>query len=210
MPAALSSHLAALALTELGRCPVTHDTDGLEGTVVLIGPDEPAFWPYFETSPEFQDGRPDPIDRWSRRVLTQTADALGATPLFPFGGAPYLPFYTWALRSGRFWPSPIGFLVHETRGLFVSFRGALLLGKTTTITPSTDRPCDSCQNQPCRSACPVRAFADGYDVTACKDHLRQPAGADCMTLGCRARAACPIGHGNRIPEQAQHHMKAFL
>ena len=210
MTGALASKLSPLALTELGRCRVSQSDDGMDGTVVLIGPDEPEFWPLFKQSAEYNDGLADPIDRWSHRVLTALAAELGGDALFPFGGPPYQPFYSWAVRSGRFWPSPIGFLVHDERGLFVSFRGAMLFSKEPADTPRKNRPCDTCTGRPCLSACPVNAFADGYDVDACKAHLRRPEGNDCMSLGCRARAACPIGQGTRIPDQAQHHMKAFL
>lgn len=199
---ALTSALAAFALTSLGQ---TTD-DG--HSIVLIGPDEPAFWPVFIQSAEYNDGAPDPLDRWSRRVLTQIATDLGAEPVFPFGGPPFEPFYTWALRSGRFWASPIGFLVHDDAGLFVSFRGALRFPGVGAQDISAS-PCQACA-QPCATACPVDAFHNGYDVAACKAHLRTPEGADCMALGCRARRACPVGQGKRHPAQAAFHMKAFL
>ena len=205
----LHAALAPLGLTILGHCPATPE-DGLgEGTLVLIGPDEPAFWPIFHASPEAQDGETDPLDRWSRRVLTKIATNTGGVPYFPFGGEPYRPFYTWALRTGRIWASPIGFLVHETAGLFVSFRGAILL-PITAAAQATQSPCDTCTDHPCKTSCPVGAFDDGYDVAACKSHLATPSGADCMTTGCRARQACPVGQGNRRPAQAAFHMKAFL
>jgi hypothetical protein len=47
---------------------------------------------------EFRDGRPDPIDRWSRRVIGHMACDLGAKALFPFGGPPWHPFIAWAKR----------------------------------------------------------------------------------------------------------------
>ena len=73
-------------------------------------------------------------------------------------------------------------------------------------------PCDSCRGRPCLGGCPVGAFSvDGYDVAACAAHLKSAAGADCMTGGCLARRACPVGaehaHG---PEQAAFTMRAFL
>ena len=48
--------------------------DGLgDGTVVLLGPREPGFWTTFTASPEWQDGAPDPMDRWSTRVINAAA-----------------------------------------------------------------------------------------------------------------------------------------
>jgi len=194
--------LNAFGLCALGACP-----DG-EEHIVLIGPDEPHFWHIFKESAEYRDGQPDPLDRWSERVITEVADVVGGSPLFPFGGPPYQPFYTWAVDTGRAWPSPIGFLVHDSAGLFVSFRGAIRLRATIAPAQST-QPCKSCQ-QPCRTACPVGAFNDGYDVAACKAHVASEAGADCLARGCRARRACPVGQGLRLPAQARFHMEAFL
>lgn len=194
-------------LAPLGLRPLGQFAD--DGTCVLIGPDEPRFWPIFAQSAEFSDGQPDPLDRWSRRVLDQIAADVGGTARYPFGGPPYAPFYTWALQSGQAWPSPIGFLVHETAGLFVSFRGAIHLPQPAPATPATPQPCATC-SQPCATACPVGAFDDGYDVTACKAHVTSPAGVACRTTGCLARAACPVGQGTRLPEQAAFHMAAFL
>src|SRR6185312_11105495 len=59
-------------------------------------------WPVFAASREAGDGAPDPLDRWSRRVLGGLAAAFGAVPLFPFGGPPFLPFQRWAQRAGPF------------------------------------------------------------------------------------------------------------
>lgn len=198
----LDKALHPLGLRRLGAC-----ADGTD-TITLIGPDEPRFWDIFCNSPEYHDGHTDPLDRWSKRVLTQISEAFQAEPLFPFGGPPFAPFFTWAVNSGQSWGSPIGFLVHAEAGLFVSFRGALRsagMARTTTVS----KPCDSCA-QPCVTACPVDAFVDGYDVGACKTHVKSDAGQDCRTGGCLARRACPIGQGNRFPAQAAFHMESFL
>jgi hypothetical protein len=106
------------------------DTDGAPAgtqTLLLLGPSEPGFWAHITASAEFIDGAPDPIDRWSRRVIGHMACDLGAKALFPFGGPPWHPFIGWAKRSGRAWESPVGFLVHDHAGLMVSYRGALAL-----------------------------------------------------------------------------------
>ena len=200
--------LAGSGLRVLGTCDGTR-ADGLprDGMVVLLGPDEPGFWPIFEASAEARDGAPDPLDRWSRRVIDTLAMVCGGHAIYPFGGPPFLPFQTFATRTGLCWPSPIRFLVHQRMGLWVSFRGALLLDGAAAPKIAS-RPCDSCA-APCTTACPVDAFADGYDVAACKAHINAPAGADCLSRGCRARRACPVGANLRLPAQAAFHMEAF-
>ncbi|SEW47379.1 hypothetical protein SAMN04488515_3601 [Cognatiyoonia koreensis] len=198
---ALSQALAPHHLIALGHA------QHADGTLVLIGPDEPTFWDHFTQSAEYTDGQAHALDRWSTRVLPPIAQDLEGEVYFPFGGPPYHPFQSWALETGRFFTSPIGFLVHETRGLFASFRGAVLLPETVSASPGQN-PCSPCA-APCKTACPVGAFADGYNVAACKAHINSPAGRDCITDGCRARRACPVYQGNRPPAQAQFHMEAF-
>ncbi|MDR9394067.1 ferredoxin [Roseovarius sp. SYSU LYC5161] len=179
-------------------------------TIVLLGPLEPGFWPSFCATPEYNDGHADPLDRWSRRVIGMLADQLGAMPLFPFGGPPYWPFVRWALASGRAQVSPVGLLVHDRAGLMVSYRGALAFTSKINVPPAPPSPCITCQDQPCRTACPVGALTpDRYDMKACKADLDRP-GNDCMATGCAARRACPVSraHG-RLEAQSAFHMSAF-
>ncbi len=208
---ALISALENHGLQSMGGFAIAPDDDLplASGTVLLVGPDEPRFWAVFSTSAQYRDGLADPLDRWSRAALEPIARAFGGHALYPFGGPPYHPFHTWALRTGRSWASPIGFLVHDQAGLFASYRGALVLPWAMDLT-TAERPCDTCPDQPCKTACPVNAFANGYDVDACKTYLRSAAGTDCMTRGCAARSACPVGQGRRQPAQDAFHMEAFL
>lgn len=193
----------------MGHCPAL-PTDGLghdHGTLVLLGPDEPKFWPMFTQTSEYGDGAADPLDRWSRRVIDDIATHAGGVAYYPFGGAPFLPFYTWALRTGQAWASPIGFLVHSGAGLFASYRGAVWIAEDRAPVTAV-QPCLTCA-APCKPACPVDAFADGYDVSACKTYLKTAQGASCLSHGCKARGACPVGAGGRLPAQAAFHMEAF-
>ena len=180
-------------------------------TILLLGPHEPGFWPHISTAREFTDQQPDPLDRWSQRIITELAGLAGGTALFPFGGPPYQPFIAWALRSGRAWTSPVGLLVHDRAGLFVSYRGALALPYHVDLPPLGQSPCLTCPGQPCRSACPVGALTDaGYDLGACHAYLDTKHGQDCMMRGCAVRRACPISASyGRLAEQSAFHMKAF-
>ena len=189
------------------RCP-----DGGR-TLIMLGPREPGFWPLVSAEPEFTDNEPDPLDRWSRRIIDGLARQLRAKPVYPFGGPPYHPFFSWALRTGRCWQSPVQFLVHDVAGLFVSYRGALLFSEEILLpAPNGDSPCQSCRHQPCRTACPVEAVSDGhYDATACRSHVGSPAGTACLDLGCQVRRSCPVSESyGRLPAQSRFHQAAFL
>ncbi len=184
------------------------------GTIVLVGMAGRDGWPAFAASAEAQDGRPDPLDRFSRRVISVLAHRFGAVALFPFEGPPYHPFQQWAARAEPVHPSPLGLLIHPVLGLWHSYRGALGLreGVGLPIRTEAPSPCAACAERPCLRACPVGAFSSaGYDVAVCDAHLGSPAGADCMEGGCLARRACPVGvehrHGD---EHAAFTMRAFL
>lgn len=183
-------------------------------TVLLLGFVGSSGWPVFARSAEAADGRPHPLDRWSRRVVTGLAQRFGATGLFPFEGPPYFPFQAWGARTEPLFRSPLGMFAHPRYGLWHSYRGALAFAEALDL-PEREQgesPCESCVGRPCLSACPVGAFtAAGYDVPACADWLRSGAGGACRAGGCLARRACPVGRDYaQAPEQAAFHMAAFL
>lgn len=187
------------------------DTPPTCKTLLMLGPNEPSFWPAFTQSPEWRDGAPDPMDRWSTRVIGGWARELAAIPLYPFGGPPFKPFYSWALRTNRIHVSPVQFLVHDIAGLFVSFRGALALKEQIDLPTAPPPPCAHCATQPCRTACLSGALSpQGYDVPKCKDFLSTPAGTDNMTQGCNVRRSCPVSQSySRLPAQSAYHMRQF-
>lgn len=208
----LTGLLAAEGVFVAGVAPPDPDhTPPGTRAIALISPmGGTAWWDIVTASPEWQDGGPDPIDRWSVRVLGRIAAALGATALFPFGGSPYLPFHRWALATGRVWESPVRLLVGAEAGLWVSFRGALALPFDLPL-PAAARPCDGCADKPCLAACPPGALTGaGYDVPACHAFLDTGAGSDCLSQGCRVRAACPVSVRHaRVAAQSAHHMSRF-
>ena len=178
-------------------------------TLVMAGPDGATFWRVFRESAEFADGEADPLNRWSVRVLGGLAEAMGAEAHFPFGGPPWQPFMAWAERTGHAWSSPVGLLVHDVAGLFVSYRGALAFPEKMDLPEAGEAPCPSCA-KPCLSACPVGALTDeGYDVPACKAWIATEAGRDCVDRGCAVRRACPVGASLRPEAQSAFHMVAF-
>lgn len=213
----LSEIAAAAARSGLAAVGAFHprpDDDAPDGlaTICLLGADGGRLWRAFAASPEHADGLPDPLDRWSARVIGALADQLDAVALFPFGGPPYQPFQHWAARGEGALPSPVGMQVTSDRGLWTSYRGALGFAEHPAIPePARTNPCTGCP-APCLSACPVNAFARGsYDVPRCVAHITSPAGADCRTGGCLVRHACPAGAGATPPrDQNAFHMEAFI
>lgn len=203
----LEDHAAPYGLILMGTL---HD-DG--DTLALLGAG-PGMWPRFRASRECTDGNPDPLDRWSKRVIGGLCTRHGAAAVFPSDGPPYAPFIAWARASGRFWQSPTGMLVHDRAGLMISIRGAMRWpGRRPLASGATPNPCIACAHRPCVDACPVNALRAQapYDVPACKSHLRAPEGVDCMSGGCLVRRACPVSQEfGRDPEQSAFHMRAFV
>ena len=181
------------------------------GTLLLIGNAGPALWRAF--GKDRAEG-PDALNRWTERAVRPLASRFGAQALFPFDGPPYWPFQRWALEAEPVRISPLGLLIHPRYGLWHAYRAALAFAATDLALPprgAAPDPCDVCAAKPCLTACPVGAFGGrGYDLPACLDHIRSPAGTDCLSAGCRARRACPVGQEYAYERaQARFHMSAF-
>ncbi len=180
-------------------------------TLLLVGNAGPAMWQAFKAA---NPGGRDPLNCWTRKLLSEIADRFEARVIYPFEGPPYAPFVAWATRAEAVHPSPLGILIHPKYGLWHAWRGALAFPDLLNLpeTNTSTAPCVDCTDRPCLTSCPVGAFADeGYDVAGCAAHLHTPQGEDCLAEGCRARRACPIGLDYRYePAQAALHMAAFL
>ncbi len=181
--------------------------------LVLVGNAGAEMWRRFQASPERQLPV-DPLNSFSRRVVGGLAQKLEAKALYPFTGPPFLPFLKWAQKAEPVWPSPIGPLIHAEYGLWHAYRGALAFAARMELPrkPKAQRPCDTCADRPCLNTCPVNAFSDsGYDVPRCIAHVDSPAGSDCLSGGCLARRACPVGREYAYPaKQAEFHTRAFV
>ena len=181
------------------------------GTLLLIGNAGPALWRVFGQQRAHGADR---LNRWTEHAIRPLAARFGAQALFPFDGPPYWPFQRWALAAEPVRSSPLGLLIHPRYGLWHAYRAALAFAATDLELPPREAApdlCAACAAKPCLTACPVGAFGSaGYDVAACLAHIRTPAGADCLSAGCRARRACPIGQQYAYePTQARFHMSAF-
>ena len=178
---------------------------------MLIGPNEPFFWDIFKNSREFKTLRKNPLNNWSKRIIDEISKKFSGKAFYPFQINPVIPFYNWALMSDKFWESPVKLLVHEDRGLMVSFRGAIAFKNKNIIKKiiKTTSPCVSC-NAPCKSTCPVSAFRNNkYDVETCTNFIRSSKENICIN-GCLVRRSCPIGQSLRKIDQSKFHMQYFI
>jgi epoxyqueuosine reductase QueG len=152
------------------------------------------------------------MDEWTKAVVDPLAASLHARAVYPFD-SPHQPFLTWARKAGAGHTSPLGLNIHPHYGLWHAYRAALLFPVAFDMPRNSAgaHPCENCADKPCLTACPVTAF-DGkaYDLAACGQHILSLAGEDCMTGGCKARLACPVGKPYQYhPRQMQFHMRAF-
>ncbi len=177
--------------------------------VLMIGNAGRAMWPHFAAA---REGRQNPMDAWTRSVIEPLATRFGARAVYPFE-APPLPFQRWAERAWPVFRSPMGLLIDAEYGPWHALRAALLFAVPVGVPepPRRSSTCASCEAKPCLSTCPVGAFdGSGFDYRACRSFLASADGASCMTNGCGARAACPVGREHRYDEaQLQFHMRAF-
>ena len=182
-------------------------------TLILVGNVGSSLWAPFVDS-GYPARSPHPLDDWSREVVSGLSRELGAEPLFPFGGPPFLPFIRWALQADTVWPSVMGPLIHPRFGLWHAYRGALSFPERIELpsrAPAGVRPCDECPDRPCLAPCPVGAVGEeAFDAAGCAGWLVDRPRGECREAGCLARRACPVGREYAYrPEHAAFHMAAF-
>lgn len=182
-------------------------------SLVLLGNIGGSIWPAFSAWRGTYVGD-DPLDTWSKSVITPIAEELSATVFFP-SDQPYMPFQQWAVRAEGLTASPLGILIHPIYGTWHGYRAALTFADPIApeLRSESSAPCESCESKPCLSACPVGAISvSGFDVMACRAHLTTEEGqAGCMAAGCLARNSCPVGASYRYgDEQLRFHMDALF
>lgn len=221
----LQQQISALGLKVLGILEVDEEDrlpalpDGsIPRQLLLIGNAGPEMWPVFHASAEYNDGRKDPLDRWSEAVAEPLAASFGGTALYPFGGPPHWPFVSWAKRARACHSSPLGMAIHPRYGLWHAYRFVLLLSQGDWLTAeeqplTAEHPaCASCAEKPCLRACPVNAFTGKeYLYKTCAEFLAREPDYPCNAAGCAARRACPVGVEYQYPHaQAAFHTKVFV
>ena len=209
----IANALAESGMIARGMVALDEGEYGKARTVVLIGNGGAAYWAQFDAWRRAQTGNVEnPLDTWSRLVLTKAARHFNASVLLP-NDKPFAPFQKWAMRAEKLKPSPLGLLIHPVFGLWHAYRGALLLEDEILIQEPDEliHPCRVCIRKPCLNSCPVDAFsASGFAYESCLSHVRGPDGGACRQNGCLARNACPVGAQWRYPAHMQaFHQKAF-
>lgn len=184
--------------------------DGTRSVVLLGHAGQDGLWAAFSAGWRDEEN---PLDAWTRRTLEPIAEALGAMALYPFT-EPYLPFQQWAQKASAVFPSPLGALIDIRVGLWHGYRGALAFQEDIGLLPREEapNPCAACGAKPCLHACPVDAVvSNDFRVASCLSHLQSNDGQDCMSNGCAARRACPVGRDDAYaPDQMRFHMDAFV
>jgi len=209
---AIEASLDSVGLHVVGVFAILPDDRLIGRSAMLIANAGSSLWPCFRASREFDDGRPDPLDRWTRRTVDAIARDVGANVVYPFEGPPYRPFQQWAARADpRISASPIGLAIHPKWGLWWALRAALVFDEAVLRdAQAAPSPCTACADKPCLNRCPADAFDGGrYRMASCVDQLRRDYA--CCERGCLARLACPIGRKFIYqPEHAAFHMRAFV
>lgn len=202
----------AFTVQDEDNVPPIHDHSPSR-TLMLFGNVGSSIWKAFYSSEEYGDGRPDALDRWSRRIGEKLASQLEGRALFPFGGPPYHPFLNWARKAESLVNSRLGMLIHPKYGLWHAYRFAIALPVDIEISPGNPIDiCAACPAQPCIAACPVNAFEAEmeFDARACDTHLSEQQDTACRN-GCRARLSCPYASEFKYhPDQTGFHMDAYV
>lgn len=166
-----------------------------------------------------------PIDDYTRNVVARWfAEALPGHRhrlLYPDNTPTQRPIGLQALGTLAGWHHPTPFMVgiDDEWGSWFAYRAALLADTDFLPFFQVDRrnPCSSCTAQPCVSACPAAAMANGhFDLKRCLSYRQQPNSRCAAT--CLARLACPVGGEHRYDADQLRHsygrslamLKAYL
>ena len=189
--------------------------DGAQRALV-VGSGGPTFFDRFEAAGvEAVDGAPNPLDRYTRRVVdaavTSVLGSLGVghAVFFPFAGlSPLIPFQRLGRAAGVGPPGPLGLQIHPVYGPWWAYRALIVVDRALHTGPSLEDTCSGCP-APCVGACPGAAVSTaGFSIPACHaERLRAPA----CRLSCAARIACVRGPEHRYrDEELAFHMIASM
>lgn len=112
--------------------------------------------------------------------------------------------------AGWHQPSPFMVGIDPEWGSWYAYRAVVLSDTDFSPTPFVERanPCADCQDQPCLTACPPGALADGkFALDICSTWRRQDR-SPCRH-SCLARLACPVGTEHRYSAEQMKHSYAI-
>lgn len=176
--------------------------------LVLVGNAGATLWSHIDPG---WLAKEDPIDQYSQATVTAWLDTFwpGREPLWLYPAPFVVPLLPLAQQAGWMAPSPLGSGVHPTYGPWLAMRAAFLLSEPLPLTPTAPlaaSPCDTCDEQPCLTACPVQALSkeEPPNLKVCLSH-RWSESSSCADR-CLARLACPVGASHRYPQaQIRYH-----
>lgn len=101
--------------------------------------------------------------------------------------------------------------IHPEYGTWFAYRVVIAADtdfEVTRLTP--EQPCDSCEDKPCITACPVGAVTEQhFDLDVCAGE-RTRVGSNCSDQ-CLARLACPVGASHQYEkDQLNYHYARSL
>ena len=193
------------------RSPTLEALAGRFPSLILVGSTGGGMWESIDAR-GFRS-RPHPVDEHALAALEALCE--GLRPSFEAR-------ISWHARCGEAAPvtelgrvagwahrSPMGLGIHPVHGLWVAYRGVVLLDRAVPpqTLPGAASPCSTCVDRPCVAACPARAVGgpEGLDLDRCAP-LRLAEGSACADR-CLARLACPLGRPSRpsLAQIAHHH-----
>jgi hypothetical protein len=187
---------------------VTSTLDGLDvaswPSLLLLGSTGPALWDAMSAADWLS--RPDPVDSWCATRLSELRASLPMRGVFVFPSRTPVDVLALGRAAGWAHPTPLGLGMHPEHGLWVGYRGALLLdvavpeaGVRTEVPP-----CESCEGTPCVGAWLGAAVEPGgLQIAAC---FEQRLTDTPCAQSCASRRACPVGVASQYGEsQVAHH-----
>ncbi len=192
----------------LASSRVTSVLDGLdvEGwpTLILLASTGSALWDAMSAAGWLD--RADPVDSWCAAALAELRDALPGRAVFVFPSRSSVDVVALGRAAGWAHPTPLGLGMHPEHGLWVGYRGAILVDSALpergiVAAPS---PCATCVHTPCVTSCLGAAVEPGgLQIAACFG--QRLVETPCATR-CASRLACPVGALSRYGEaQIAHH-----
>ncbi len=172
-------------------------------SLLLLGSTGTALWDAMAAADWI--GRPDPVDSWCAARLSELRAGIPHRGVFVFPGRAPIDVLQLGRIAGWAHPTPLGLGIHPEHGLWVGYRGALLLDAQVPEFGLSEAPspCTSCADTPCVASCLGGAVEPGgLQIAAC--FAQRLADTPCR-LGCASRRACPVGTSRYGDAQIAHH-----